>query len=240
MTSPPRCWRSRPCRRSSERLQELVEERTRELELSRQALYQSQKLEAIGKLTGGVAHDFNNVLQVIAGNLQLLQPLVEEHRSAAKRVDAASSAVERGAKLARQLLALPAASRCGRSRPTSAGCCAISTSCCARPSASTSRSKPWSPAACGPPWSIRTSSSRWCSTAINARDAMPEGGKLTLELGNAMLDELYAGTQADVTPGQYVLLAVSDTGIGMPAEIIEQAFEPFSPPSRKATVPAWA
>ena len=55
-----------------------------------------------------------------------------------------------------------------------------------------------------------------------------------------MLDELYAGTQADVTPGQYVLLAVSDTGIGMPAEIIEQAFEPFSPPSRKATVPAWA
>ncbi|MDI9750615.1 ATP-binding protein, partial [Stutzerimonas stutzeri] len=60
-----------------------------------------------------------------------------------------------------------------------------------------------------------------------ARDAMPEGGKLTLELGNAMLDELYAGTQADVTPGQYVLLAVSDTGIGMPAEIIEQAFEPF-------------
>ena len=214
--------------RSSERLQELVEERTRELELSRQALYQSQKLEAIGKLTGGVAHDFNNVLQVIAGNLQLLQPLVEEHRSAAKRVDAASSAVERGAKLARQLLAF-ARRQPLRPQPTNLGRLLRDLDELLRQAIG--EHIEIETVVAGGLWTTMVDPHQLeqvvLNLAINARDAMPEGGKLTLELGNAMLDELYAGTQADVTPGQYVLLAVSDTGIGMPAEIIEQAFEPF-------------
>ncbi len=214
--------------RSSERLQELVEERTRELELSRQALYQSQKLEAIGKLTGGVAHDFNNVLQVIAGNLQLLQPLVEDNRSAAKRVDAAGSAVERGAKLARQLLAF-ARRQPLRPQPTNLGRLLRDLDELLR-QALGERIEIETVVA-GGLWTTMVDPNQLeqvvLNLAINARDAMPEGGKLTLELGNAMLDEYYTGTQIDVAPGQYVLLAVSDTGVGMPAEVIEQAFEPF-------------
>ena len=214
--------------RSSERLQELVEERTRELELSRQALYQSQKLEAIGKLTGGVAHDFNNVLQVIAGNLQLLQPLVEDNRSAAKRVDAAGSAVERGAKLARQLLAF-ARRQPLRPQPTNLGRLLRDLDELLR-QALGERIEIETVVA-GGLWTTMVDPNQLeqvvLNLAINARDAMPEGGKLTLELGNSMLDEHYAETQSDVAPGQYVLLAVSDTGVGMPAGIIEQAFEPF-------------
>lgn len=214
--------------RSSESLQELVEERTRELELSRQALYQSQKLEAIGKLTGGVAHDFNNVLQVIAGNLQLLQPLVEDNRTAAKRVDAASSAVERGAKLARQLLAF-ARRQPLRPQPTNLGRLLRDLDELLR-QALGERIEIETVVA-GGLWTTMADPNQLeqvvLNLAINARDAMPEGGKLTLELGNSMLDEHYAETQTDVAPGQYVLLAVSDTGVGMPAEIIEQAFEPF-------------
>jgi len=214
--------------RSSEQLQELVEERTRELELSRQALYQSQKLEAIGKLTGGVAHDFNNVLQVIAGNLQLLQPLVEANRGAAKRVDAASSAVERGAKLARQLLAF-ARRQPLRPQPTNLGRLLHDLDELLR-QALGERIEIETVVADGL-WTTMVDPNQLeqvvLNLAINARDAMPEGGKLTLELGNAMLDEHYTGTQTDVAPGQYVLLAVSDTGVGMPAEVIEQAFEPF-------------
>ena len=214
--------------RSSERLQELVEERTRELELSRQALYQSQKLEAIGKLTGGVAHDFNNVLQVIAGNLQLLQPLVEEHRSAAKRVDAASSAVERGAKLARQLLAF-ARRQPLRPQPTNLGRLLRDLDELLRQAIG--EHIEIETVVAGGLWTTMVDPNQLeqvvLNLAINARDAMPDGGKLTLELGNSMLDEHYAETQSDVTPGQYVLLAVSDTGVGMPADVIEQAFEPF-------------
>jgi len=214
--------------RTSERLQELVEERTRELELSRQALYQSQKLEAIGKLTGGVAHDFNNVLQVIAGNLQLLQPLTEDNRAAAKRVDAASSAVERGAKLARQLLAF-ARRQPLRPQPTNLGRLLRDLDELLRQAIG--EHIEIETVVAGGLWTTMVDPHQLeqvvLNLAINARDAMPEGGKLTLELGNAMLDEHYAATQADVAPGQYVLLAVSDTGVGMPAEIIEQAFEPF-------------
>ncbi|WP_278447547.1 response regulator [Stutzerimonas kunmingensis] len=214
--------------RSSEQLQELVEERTRELELSRQALYQSQKLEAIGKLTGGVAHDFNNVLQVIAGNLQLLQPLVEANRGAAKRVDAASSAVERGAKLARQLLAF-ARRQPLRPQPTNLSRLLRDLDELLR-QALGERIEIETVVA-GGLWTTMVDPNQLeqvvLNLAINARDAMPDGGKLTLELGNAMLDEHYTGTQIDVAPGQYVLLAVSDTGVGMPANIIEQAFEPF-------------
>ena len=214
--------------RSREHLQELVEERTRELELSRQALYQSQKLEAIGKLTGGVAHDFNNVLQVIAGNLQLLQPLMGDNRAAAKRVDAAASAVDRGAKLARQLLAF-ARRQPLRPQPTNLGRLLRALDELLR-QALGERIEIETVVA-GGLWTTMVDPHQLeqvvLNLAINARDAMPEGGKLTLELGNAMLDEHYAETQTDVAPGQYVLLAVSDTGVGMPADVIEHAFEPF-------------
>uniref|UniRef100_UPI0026BBF73F response regulator n=1 Tax=Pseudomonas sp. SST3 TaxID=2267882 RepID=UPI0026BBF73F len=214
--------------RSQDNLLELVNERTRELEQSRQALYQSQKLEAIGKLTGGVAHDFNNVLQVIAGNLQLMRPMLAGVPLGSARLDAAAQAVDRGAKLAAELLAF-ARRQPLRPMPTNLGRLLRSMDELLRQ-------------ALGERVEIETvvSGGLWTTMvdphqlenvllnlAINARDAMREGGKLTLELCNAMLDEHYAQTQIDVAPGQYVLLAVSDTGSGMTEQTLERAFEPF-------------
>jgi signal transduction histidine kinase/DNA-binding response OmpR family regulator len=214
--------------RSQEDLQALVNERTRELEQSRQALYQSQKLEAIGKLTGGVAHDFNNVLQVITGNLQLLRPLMTGNRLGTGRLDAATGAVDRGAKLAAELLAF-ARKQPLRPAPTHLGRLLRNMDALLRQALG--EAIEIETVVAGGLWTTMVDPNQLenvvLNLAINARDAMQAGGKLTLELSNAMLDELYTQTQVDVEPGQYVLLAVSDTGSGMSAQTIEHAFEPF-------------
>lgn len=215
-------------RLSEEHLQSLVEERTRELEQSRQALHQSQKLEAIGKLTGGVAHDFNNVLQIIGANLHMVRAAVAQDAQLTARLDLANSAVERGAKLSSQLLAF------ARRQPLSPA-----------PTDLTRLLRDMDGLlrrALGEHIEIETvvAGGLWTTLvdpnqlenvvlnlAINARDAMRDGGRLTLELSNAMLDEDYAAAAGDVKPGQYVQLAVSDTGCGMPPEVVEQVFEPF-------------
>lgn len=214
--------------RSEEHLEALVEERTRELERSQLALHQSQKLEAVGKLTGGVAHDFNNVLQIIGANLQLIRDAVRGEERLARRLDAALAAVDRGAKLSSQLLAF------ARRQPLSPAPTNL-----ARHLRSMDEILR---RALGEEIEIETvvAGGLWTTLidphqlenvilnlAINARDAMRDGGKLTLELSNAMLDEEYVRMVSDVAPGQYVLLAVSDTGAGMSAETVEHAFEPF-------------
>lgn len=214
--------------RSQDNLLELVNERTRELEQSRQALYQSQKLEAIGKLTGGVAHDFNNVLQVIAGNLQLLRPMLAHVRLGSQRLDAASQAVDRGAKLAAELLAF-ARRQPLRPMPTNLSRLLRNMDDLLRQALG--ERVEIETIVAGGLWTTMVDPNQLenvvLNLAINARDAMSDGGKLTLELGNAMLDEHYTQTQVDVAPGQYVLLAVSDTGVGMTEQTIERAFEPF-------------
>jgi PAS domain S-box-containing protein len=192
------------------------------------ALQQAQKMETIGKLTGGVAHDFNNLLQVISGNLQLLSKDVAGDARAQRRVVNAIDGVTRGAKLAAQLLAFgrrqalePKVVKIGRFvagmedmlRRSLGEAIEIET------------------IISGGLWNTFVDPAQVenavLNLSINARDAMNGVGKLTIEVGNAFLDEVYARNHAEVAPGQYVILAVTDTGGGMTPEVMAQAFEPF-------------
>ncbi len=195
---------------------------------SEQALLQSQKLESIGKLTGGVAHDFNNVLQIISGNLQLLQLAVGDNPLALKRLETSAAAVDRGAKLSSQLLAFarrqplkPLVTDVGRLLRSVAELLrrAIGETIDAEIIVG------------GGLWNTLVDPNQLenvlLNIAINARDAMDGQGKLTMEVSNAMLDDAYAAHHADVEPGQYVLLAITDTGHGMSQDVIGKIFEPF-------------
>ncbi|QDF05434.1 response regulator [Myxococcus xanthus] len=222
-------------RQYKDHLEELVRERTRALEESeaerRQAeaaLRQAQKMEAVGKLTGGVAHDFNNLLQVISGNLQLLFRDVGDNAQAQRRLTTAVGAVERGARLASQLLAF------ARRQPLNPT--VINLGRLVRDMDDLLRRALGEDVALetiigGGLWNTFADPNQLenviLNLAINARDAMAGEGKLTVEAGNAMLDDHYAQLHPDVVPGQHVLLAISDTGCGMPPEVLERAFEPF-------------
>ncbi len=203
-------------------------ETTEALRHAEEALRMAQKMEAIGKLTGGVAHDFNNLLQVIGGNLQLLAKDVAGAEKAEQRVRNALAGVARGANLSSQLLAF------GRRQPLAPK--VVNLGRFVRGLDDMLRR------ALGDGVEIETivSGGLWntlvdpfqvenalLNLAINARDAMSGHGKLTIEAGNAALDDAYAKRNAEVTPGQYVMLAVTDTGAGMSAEIRERVFEPF-------------
>jgi signal transduction histidine kinase/CHASE3 domain sensor protein len=191
-------------------------------------LQQAQKLDAIGKLTGGVAHDFNNMLTVITGTTETLvaelarQP---ELQSVAKLID---DAAERCGELIRHLLAF-ARRQPLQPRNVDINGAVLDIAKLLRPTL-------------GEQIEIETILERGTPTshidpsqlansvlnmAINARDAMPNGGKLLLETRNVVLDEAYAQANADVRAGPYVMLAVSDSGTGMPAEVRDKAFEPF-------------
>ena len=192
------------------------------------ALLQSQKMETIGKLTGGVAHDFNNLLQVISGNLQLLAGEVGANPQALKRVTSALGGVRRGAKLASSLLAF------GRRQALEPKVIQLSRHMAAI--------EDMLRRALGEAIDIETriAADLWNTFAdlaqvenavlnlcINARDAMDGNGKLTVEIGNADLDDAYAHGHAEVACGQYIRIAVSDTGSGMSPEVLAQAFDPF-------------
>jgi len=191
-------------------------------------LHQAQKLDAIGKLTGGVAHDFNNMLTVITGTTETLvaelarQP---ELQSVARLID---DAAERCAELIKHLLAF-ARKQTLQPRNVDINHAVLDIEKLLRPTL-------------GEQIEIETILERGNTTshidpsqlansvlnmAINARDAMPDGGKLLLETRNVVLDEAYAEANADMRPGPYVMLAVSDTGTGMPANIRDKVFEPF-------------
>jgi signal transduction histidine kinase/DNA-binding response OmpR family regulator len=208
-------------------LESLVAERTRELGEAQQALSRSQKLESIGKLTGGVAHDFNNILQVVGGNLELLQRRVPDP-DANSLVQIALEAVQRGAKLSSQLLAF------ARRQPLQP--------VVVNPARVVAEMDDLLRRALGETIQIETvkSGGLWntvvdpnqlenviLNLAINARDAMPGGGKLTIEIGNALLDDDYVAAEPDIKTGQYVMIAVSDTGCGMSRDVLERACEPF-------------
>ncbi|HWV07763.1 PAS domain S-box protein [Ralstonia sp.] len=199
-----------------------------QLEQTQRALLQAQKMEALGKLTGGVAHDFNNVLQVLRGNLELLESRHGRDGWSAERLSNAIDAVDRGAKLAAQLLAF------GRQQPLTP--VVINPARQLRDMDDLLRRAlgeaiEIESVVAGGLWNIAVDPHQLenviLNLAINARDAMPEGGKLTLELSNATLDDEYVMPVPDVSAGQYVMLAVTDTGTGMSPQVLEQAFDPF-------------
>lgn len=215
-------------RKLNEMLEIRVAAEIAERQQAEAALQQSQKMESIGKLTGGVAHDFNNLLQVISGNLQLLGKDVADNGRAKERISNALAAVGRGSRLASQLLAF------GRRQPLEPKVVNIGRL--------VTGMDDMLRRALGEEIEVETmvSGGLWNSfadptqienallnLAINSRDAMDGAGKLTIEVGNAFLDDSYSRTHPEVTAGQYVVLAVTDTGSGMMQEIIEQAFEPF-------------
>ncbi len=215
-------------RQANEVLEQRVAAAIAERAHAEDQLRQAQKMEAVGKLTGGVAHDFNNVLQVIGGNLQLLIRDVAGNLRAEQRLQTAIAAISRGSKLASQLLAF------GRRQPLAPK--VVNIGRLIRSIDDMLRR------ALGEGVEIETiiSGGLWntfvdtaqvenalLNLAINARDAMERHGKLTIEAGNAFLDNDYAERHAEVTAGQYVMIAVTDTGCGIPPEIIEQVFEPF-------------
>lgn len=192
------------------------------------ALRQGQKTEATGQLTGGMAHDFNNILQVIRANLDLLKGEVDGLPSALVRVQSATAAAERGARLTQQLLAF-ARRQPLAPRPTNVAGLVGDLADLLRHSLGERIAIELKMA--DKPWNARIDPGQLenaiLNLAINARDAMPDGGTVRVEVSNATLDRRYAALHPEVTPGPYVLVDVSDTGTGMPPEVAAQAFDPF-------------
>jgi PAS domain S-box-containing protein len=198
------------------------------LEETKAALFRAQKMEAIGRLTGGVAHDFNNVLQVLRGNLELLQTRCARDQWSMERFGNAIQAVERGATLASQLLAF-GRRQALRPEPVNLAAMVRGTDDLLR--RALGETIEVETVVSGGLWNafvdVHQLENVLLNLAINARDAMPDGGKLTLELSNAMLDDDYVRSLSDVPAGQYVMLGVTDTGCGMSADVLERAFDPF-------------
>jgi len=191
---------------------------------------QSQKMEAIGHLTGGVAHDFNNLLQVISANLDLAATgeTVKADSRLMERLQNAVGAVVRGSRLTGQLLAF---ARRQALEPKSVDLGRVIRDMSEMLRRTLGETVAVETVIAGGLWNTLVDPTQVENTvlnlAINARDAMPEGGKLTLEVANAYLDDAYAAQHAEVTPGQYVMLAVTDTGSGMTPEVLGRVFEPF-------------
>jgi PAS domain S-box-containing protein len=216
-------------RHLNETLEQRVAEEVARRDEAEEALRQAQKMETLGQLTGGVAHDFNNLLQIVTGNLEILQRNLPEGEGRLRRAaENAARGAERAAVLTQRLLAF------SRRQPLTP--------------------KPIDPnkllagmselvhRTLGETIEVETvlASGLWrveadphqlenaiLNLAVNARDAMPGGGKLTIETANTHLDRAYVAQNAEVTAGQYVVICVSDTGAGMDEETVSRAFEPF-------------
>jgi PAS domain S-box-containing protein len=201
-----------------------VEEALRE---SERRLAHSQKMEAVGQLTGGIAHDFNNLLLVISGNLELLEPQLANDDARALLKEA-QDAAGLGSKLTDQLLSFArrrhmdvhviqlndlVVSITDMLRRTLGEHITLSTSLTREA------------------WATRADSGQFqiaiVNMAVNARDAMPQGGKLVVETRNMVLDEEHADSPSEFQPGEYVELSISDTGTGMRPEVRDRVFEPF-------------
>ncbi|MGB2971065.1 MAG: PAS-domain containing protein [Candidatus Competibacter sp.] len=192
------------------------------------ALSQAQKLKAVGQLTGGIAHDFNNLLTIILGNLAAVEESLRERPEQYKAVSTAMNAARRGADLTRRLLAF--------SRRQTLQPCLLSPRQQLQEIAELLKrtldaSIELETVADAAAWSIWVDPGQLTNAvhnlAINARDAMPDGGLLRIEAENVTLDTAYASRYPDVVPGDYVRFTIADTGAGMAPEVLEQAFEPF-------------
>jgi PAS domain S-box-containing protein len=194
------------------------------------ALRQAQKMEAVGQLTGGIAHDFNNLLQGITGSLDLVQKRISQGRIAEldRFITGAMTSANRASALTHRLLAFSRRQPLNP-RPIRANPLVASMEDLLRRTLGESIELElvlagglW-PTLCDP----NQLESAILNLAINARDAMPDGGKLTIETGNAHLDRAYVAKRREVKPGQYICISVTDTGAGMSEDVIAKAFEPF-------------
>jgi PAS domain S-box-containing protein len=188
---------------------------------------QAEKMEAVGQLTGGVAHDFNNILTVITGTIEILAEAVEKEPQLAAITKMIDEAAARGADLTQHLLAF-ARKQPLQPREIDINSLIVDTAKLLRPTLGEqihieSVFEDENCVAIVDPNQLTTAI---LNLALNARDAMPGGGKLIVETGAAYLDEVYASVN-DVRPGHYVLIAVSDTGIGIPAAMLARVFDPF-------------
>lgn len=192
-------------------------------------LHQSQKMEAIGQLTGGVAHDFNNLLTVILGNLETIGRNVPQDDGRLRRaVDQATRGAQRAATLTQQLLAF-ARRQPLNPKPTDINRLVTGMSDLVR--RTLTENIAIETVLGGGLWRVEVDphqlESALLNLAVNARDAMPDGGKLTIETANTHLDDDYAARYVEITPGQYVVICVTDTGVGMTNDVMTRAFEPF-------------
>ena len=190
---------------------------------------QAQKMEAVGQLTGGIAHDFNNLLMVVIGNLQLVDQLVRDDERAAKRIKAAIDAADRGSELTKRLLAF------SRLQTLQASQIDLNVQ---MPKMADMLHQAVGEAVkltITPPvdiWSVSVDPSQFetaiLNLCINARDAMmPRGGTLVIETANVVLDEGYCSQNDEVQPGEYAMIAVTNSGCGIPKENIDKVFQPF-------------
>jgi PAS domain S-box-containing protein len=201
----------------------------RALEEANAALAQSQKMEALGQLTGGIAHDFNNLLHVIKNSIEIvlrrlrdLDPGVRQYlEMAIQNADRASTLTQRLLAFSRQQPLNP--------RPLDVNKLVSGMADLLR--SALGESVGMETVLASGLWTASVDANQLetsiLNVAVNARDAMPRTGKLTIETGNAFLDEAYAARHVEVKPGQYVMISMSDTGTGMPKEVVDRAFDPF-------------
>ena len=214
---------SEPVRRHFFIGRDVTEQRAAESELRH-----IQKMDAVGQLTGGVAHDFNNILTVITGTIGILAEAVADRPelvSIAKLID---DAAERGAQLTKHLLAF-ARKQPLQPREVDVNALVLEAAKLLHPTLG--EQIEISPNLAKDAWSALVDPNQLTAAvlnlALNARDAMPQGGKLTIETRNVFLDDGYANMHSDVVVGNYVMVAVSDTGTGIPPELLERVFDPF-------------
>ena len=190
---------------------------------------QLQKMEAVGQLTGGIAHDFNNMLAIVIGSLDIAKRrLATDPPRVEVCLDNALEGAQRAAELTGRLLAFsrqqPLAPRVLDANRLVGGLSEMLRR-------TVGEQLKVETVLAGGLWTAIADAGELenaiLNLCVNGRDAMPEGGRLTLETSNAHLDDAYAATQPEVTPGQYVMISVTDTGAGMPAEVISRAFDPF-------------
>ena len=198
-----------------------------ELKQAESALAHSQKLEAVGQLTGGVAHDFNNLLTAILLNADVLADRMTDQKLR-PLAEATRSAAERGADLTKRLLAF------GRRQTLEPKPTDVNALVCGMEELmrrTLGEHIAIEIRAADDVWPAKVDPSQLeaavLNLSVNARDAMPQGGQITIETANVEIDDDLAGAKADAKPGEYVMVAVSDTGSGMTADVLQRAFEPF-------------
>jgi PAS domain S-box-containing protein len=219
----------------TETLEAAVKDRTRQLEAENEArrkaeelLRQSQKMDAIGQLTGGVAHDFNNVLAVIISGINLLERRLARGEDVKRLIDGISDAAYRAAGLTHRLLAF---SRQLPLAPTAIDANQMVKSISELLRQTLGEATVLETVLAGGLWKTHADAGQLenaiLNLAINARDAMPDGGKVTIETLNCYLDDDYVSNYPDLNAGQYVMIAVSDEGTGMLPETMDRAIDPF-------------